>query len=116
MKRVFNALNIGLSLLLGMNIAASLKNYAQLIRWRFLAQEYRTLQDFELIMSCESLSKVFRLIWAGRTRGSRLPNKVQIFAFLYFLINLGLQVGVALLGLTTSLDISQEFTTLTQGE
>lgn len=42
-KHVFNALITGLSLCLGLNLASSLRGYAQLMRWRFLASGYRTL-------------------------------------------------------------------------
>ena len=96
-------------MLVGLNLASSLKGYAQMMRWRFLASEYRTLQDFELVMQCESQAKVFRLIWAGRTRGRFWPNGVQVLAFLWILINIALQVVTALLGLTYSIDISDNY-------
>lgn len=80
-KRLFNALITGLSLVLGLNIVSSLKGYAQMMRWRFLASSYRTIQDFELVMQCESQSKAFRLIWGGRTRGRLWPNKTQCWPF-----------------------------------
>ena len=108
-KRAYNALVTLFSMLVGLNLASSLKGYAQMMRWRFLASEYRTLQDFELVMQCESQTKVFRLIWAGRTRGRFWPNGVQILAFLWILINIALQVVTALLGLTYSINISDNF-------
>lgn len=115
MKYVFNALVTGLSLCLGLNLASSLRVYAQMMRWRFLASGYRTLQDFELVMNCDSQSKVFRLIWAGRTRGRRLPNMTQILAVTWLFVNVALQVFTALLGLTYSIDVSSEFVRLTFG-
>ncbi|OQU98476.1 hypothetical protein CLAIMM_04261 [Cladophialophora immunda] len=114
-KQVFNALVTGLSLCLGLNLASSLSGYAQMMRWRFLASGYRTLQDFELVMNCDSQSKVFRLIWAGRTRGRRLPNKTQVLAVVWLLINIAVQIFTALLGLTYSIDVSSEFVRLTFG-
>ena len=108
-KRAYNALVTLFSMLVGLNLASSLKGYAQMMRWRFLASEYRTLQDFELVMQCESQTKVFRLMWAGRTRGRFWPNGVQVLAFLWILINIALQVVTALLGLTYSIDISDNF-------
>ncbi|KAJ9606857.1 hypothetical protein H2200_008867 [Cladophialophora chaetospira] len=114
-KYVFNALITGLSICLGLNLASSLKGYAQMMRWRFLASGYRTIQDFELVMNCDSQSKVFRLIWAGRTRGRRLPNKTQILAVVWIIVNVALQVFTALLGLTYSTDVSSEYVRLTYG-
>jgi hypothetical protein len=114
-KYIFNALVTGLSLCLGLNLASSLSGYAQLMRWRFLASGYRTVQDFELVMNCDSQSKVFRLIWAGRTRGRWLPNITQILAVVWLLINIALQVFTALLGLTYSTDVSSDYVFLTYG-
>ena len=114
-KSLFNALVTGLSISLGLNLASSLRGYAQLMRWRFLASGYRTLQDFELVMNCDSQSKVFRLIWAGRTRGSQLPNKTQMLAVLWLFINVALQVFTALLGLTYSTDLSPDWVSLSYG-
>jgi hypothetical protein len=106
-KHAFNALVTGLSILLGLNLASSLSGYAQMMRWRLLAAKYRNLQDFELIMNCDSQMKVFRLLWAGRTRGRwGLPNKTQILCFSWLSINTALQVFTALLGLTYSVDTS----------
>ncbi|KIW95070.1 uncharacterized protein Z519_03652 [Cladophialophora bantiana CBS 173.52] len=114
-KQIFNALVTGLSLCLGLNLASSLRGYAQMMRWRFLASGYRTLQDFELVLNCDSQSKVFRLIWAGRTRGSCLPNKTQILAVVWLLINIAVLIFTALLGLTYSIDVSSDYVRLTYG-
>ncbi|EXJ59035.1 hypothetical protein A1O7_06466 [Cladophialophora yegresii CBS 114405] len=114
-KYVFNALVTGLSLCLGLNLASSFRGYAQMMRWRFLASGYRTIQDFELIMNCDSQSKVFRLLWGGRTRGRWLPNTTQILALVWLLINIALQVVTALLGLTYSTDVSSDYVFLTYG-
>ncbi|KIX94496.1 uncharacterized protein Z520_09882 [Fonsecaea multimorphosa CBS 102226] len=114
-KQVFNALVTGLSLCLGLNLASSLSGYAQMMRWRFLASGYRTLQDFELVMNFDSQSKVFRLIWAGRTRGRRLPNKTQVLAVAWLAINIAVQIFTALLGLTYSIDVSSNFVSLAFG-
>ncbi|OCT52069.1 hypothetical protein CLCR_08361 [Cladophialophora carrionii] len=85
------------------------------MRWRFLAAGYRTIQDFELIMNCDSQSKVFRLIWGGRTRGRWLPNTTQVLALVWLLINIALQVFTALLGLTYSTNVSSDYVFLTYG-
>jgi len=114
-KRVFNALVVGLSLVLGLNIVSSLRGYAQMMRWRFLASSYRTVQDFELVMNCDSQSKAFRLVWGGRTRGRILPNKTQILALSWIIFNVALQVFIALLGLTYSIDVSEAYVSLSNG-
>lgn len=116
MKHVFNALVTGLSICLGLNLASSLKGYAQMMRWRFLASSYRSLQDFELVMNCDSQTKTFRLLWAGRTPKQWYPNKTQLMALLSITVNLALQVFTALLGLTYSIDLSTEFVRLTYGK
>ena len=109
-KHAFNALVTGLSIVLGLNLATSLTGYAQMMRWRLLAAKYRNLQDFELIMNSDSLSKVFRLLWAGRTRGRWwIPNKTQLLCFGWLAINVALQVFTALLGLTYSVDTSSSW-------
>lgn len=114
-KRLFNALVTGLSLVLGFNVASSLKGYAQMMRWRFLASGYRTIQDFELVMQCDSQSKTFRLIWGGRTRGRFWPNKTQMLAFWWIFFFVAVQVIIAMLGLTYSIDISEDYVSLTNG-
>ena len=115
-KRFYNALVTGISLCLGLNVVSSFKAFAQMMRWRFLASGYRPLQDFELVLNCDSQSQVFRLLWAGRTRGRWWPNKVQSLAFFWLLLNVAVQVFIALLGLTYSIDVSDEFVMLDYGE
>ena len=78
-----------------------------MMRWRFLASAYRHVQEFELVMQCENQMKVLRLMWTARTRGRMLiPNKTQVLCFAWLLVNLLLQVLVAMLGLTYSIDTS----------
>ncbi|KAK5053976.1 hypothetical protein LTR84_001938 [Exophiala bonariae] len=114
-KRLFNALVTGLSLVLGFNVASSLKGYSQMMRWRFLASGYRTIQDFELVLQCDSQSKTFRLIWGGRTRGRFWPNKTQLLAFWWIFFFTAVQVIIAMLGLTYSIDVSEKYVSLTNG-
>jgi hypothetical protein len=106
-KHAFNALVTGLSLSLGLSLASSLRGYALMMRWRLLAAKYRSLQDFDLILSCDDQMKVVRLLWAGRTQGRWwIPNKTQTLCFVWLVINVALQVFTALLGLTYSVDTS----------
>lgn len=48
-------------------------------------------------MSCDA-SKAFRLLSAGRPRGSLLPKKTQIIAAVSLFVDIALQVFTALLG------------------
>lgn len=116
-KHAFNALVTGLSIALGLNLASSLQGYAQMMRWRLLAAKYRNLQDFELILNCDSQMKVFRLLWAGRTQGRWwIPNKIQLLCTIWLIINTALQVFTALLGLTYSVDTSTSWVTTVWGQ
>lgn len=114
-KHAFNAIITGLSLVLGLNLASSMKTYANMLRWRLLASGYRTLDEFERILECESQLKTLTILWACRTRGRWFPNKIQFAAAVSILINLALQVFTALLGLTYSIDVSEEFVNVQSG-
>lgn len=107
-KYTFNALTTLLSLSLGLAIVAALRSYAKLLSWRFLASKYRDLQDFELVMNCNSQLKVLKLLWASRTEGQIWPNKTQILCVVSLLVVIGLQITIGLLGLTYSIDNSLE--------
>lgn len=106
--KAFNALIVLLSLFLGNNLTSSFKEMALIIRWRILATNYRSLDEFDLIMHCESLRKVLKLCWVARERGRALfwLNKTQILCLVWVGVNIMLQVLVALLGLTYNLDTS----------
>ncbi|KAK4944190.1 hypothetical protein LTR10_016303 [Elasticomyces elasticus] len=114
-KHTFNAIITGLSLILGLNLASSMKTYANMLRWRLLASGYRTLDEFESILECESQRKTLTMLWSCRTRGRWLPNKLQTAAAVSLLVNLALQVFTALLGLTYSIDVSEKFVILRSG-
>ncbi len=104
--KTFNALVILLSILLGSNLTSSLREYALMVRWRIMAARYRRLEEFDLLMHIESLRKVVRLIWTGRTPGSLRINTTQAACILWLCVNILLQVLVALLGLTYNLGTS----------
>ena len=107
-KYSFNALITLLSLALGLAVVAALKSYAKLLSWRFLASKYRDLQDFELVMNCDSQAKVLKLLWAGRTHGRFWLNKTQLLCIVSLFIFVALQITIGLLGLTYSIDNSSE--------
>lgn len=107
-KKVYNAVFTGLSIGLGLNLATSVKRYAQIMRWRFLASTYRTLETFELIMQSESQVNLCKLIWVARSRGQWWPNSLQVLVLAWVFINAGLQVLTALLGLTFEFTVSPD--------
>lgn len=105
-KYTFNAMITLLSLSLGLAIVAALQSYAKLLSWRFLASKYRDLQDFELIMNCNSQSKVLKLLWASRTQGKFWLNTTQVLCIVSLTVVVGMQLTIGLLGLTYSVDNS----------
>ncbi|KIW14830.1 hypothetical protein PV08_07615 [Exophiala spinifera] len=106
--KLFNALIVLLSLFTGNNLASTLREFALMFRWRLLASKYRSLEEFDLIMSCDSLRKVISLFRTARTPGRlffRL-NRTQCLCAVWLGINMCLQVLIALLGVTYNLGTS----------
>ncbi|KAJ9603026.1 hypothetical protein H2200_012321 [Cladophialophora chaetospira] len=108
-KHAFNALVTFFSMAIGFSLASSMRLYAQMLRWRFLASGYRTLQQFADIMKCEDQLNCVKLLWTGRNKGRWLPSLTQVLALLSILINLFLQVITALVGLTYQVEVSDSF-------
>ena len=107
-KHAFNAIITMLSLLLGANLASSLREYAQILRWRLMTLKYRPLAEFDLLMQCESQKKTLELFWMARTPNQFWPNRTQLLCIGSVAFGLLLQVLVALLGLTYSFESSQD--------
>jgi hypothetical protein len=113
--RIFNAVMIGLSLCLGLNLLSSLKHYANTFRWSFLSRRYVSLETFDLILHASSLVKITKLMIVSMPgiRGRRFLRKFSWFrdvrddgtkwmwlvCALWLSINIGSQVLVALLSL-----------------
>lgn len=113
--RIFNALMLGLSLCLGLNLLSSLKHYANTFRWSFLAQRYMSLETFDLVLHAASLVKITKLMVVSMPgiRGRKILRKVPWFrdarddgtkwmwlvCMLWLNINIGSQILVALLSL-----------------
>ncbi|KIW77330.1 hypothetical protein Z517_09776 [Fonsecaea pedrosoi CBS 271.37] len=108
-KYVYNAMITGLSIVLGLAFAAQFKQYAEMMRWRFLASQYRTIQDFEDVLGCDSYRSALRIMWKGRRRGTWYPSKAQVVAAIWILIFVAFNTFAALLGLTYSIDVSEDF-------
>lgn len=129
--RYFNAIMLGLSLGLGLNLASSLKRYAVILRWYLLARRYVSLEVFDLILGLETLTKVGKLMvislpgirkvkilrklpWFREARddGTRFT---WIACLLWILINIAAQVLVAALSLFWPVDPSDAIPLLTHG-
>lgn len=114
--RIFNALTIGISICLGLNLLTSLKRYAVFLRWAILTMFWVPVEVFDLVLGIDELTNVARLfvlsipILSRRRwlRGTSRPWKnAQPYTKLKFatvcsiwlLINIGSQVLVASLSL-----------------
>ena len=106
-RHAFNAIITGLSVGLSLNLIASLKSYAKMLRWRLLATGYRTLEQFELIMGCDQQINVVKLIFKSwRPKYWFIPSVTQVLCLLWVSIFVGAAILVAVLGLTYSLEQS----------
>lgn len=106
-KHAFNALITGCSIALGINLASSLRSYATLLRWRLLASAWLTLEEFDLVLSCASQVKTLKLLFISKLK-RRFPfvSLIQFLCVLWVFLNIGVQVLVAMIGLTYSLQLS----------
>ena len=114
--RIFNALTIAISICLGLNLLASLKRYAVILRWSILTKSYVSMEVFDLILGIDELTNVAKLLALSvpglrRQRwlmgGSHLEKKVKsgtngwypFVCCIWLLLNIGSQVLVASLSL-----------------
>lgn len=99
-RQEFNTFVTILALLLGINLAASLRSYAKLLRWRLLSYTYRPLRTFDLVLGCDSLMNVVKLLFTARNDvHPYLPSWTQILSALWLLTNLAMLLAVGMLGL-----------------
>ncbi|KAF2706657.1 hypothetical protein K504DRAFT_459067 [Pleomassaria siparia CBS 279.74] len=129
--RIFNALMLGLSLGLGLNLASSLRRYAVILRWSLLTKRYVSLEVFDLILGLETLTNVGKLMvislpgirkmrflkklpWFrdARDDGTRFTWIVCLF---WIIINIGAQILVAALSLFWPIDPSNASPILVYG-
>jgi hypothetical protein len=78
-----------------------------------LAASYRTVEQFEEVLDVDSWRSVCKLIF--RRSGSWYPSKIQIIAFFWVAILVAFNVFTALLGLTHSIEVSEDWIELTPG-
>lgn len=128
--QIFNAITIGLSLALGLNLLASLQNHAGILRWSLLSRRYVSLETFDLILGMERLSNVVKLLLVSLplVRHQKYLRKLRLFknarqdgtkwtwlvCLLWLGINVGSQALVAISSLFYPLDPS-DFPLLTYG-
>ncbi|KIV95223.1 hypothetical protein PV10_02901 [Exophiala mesophila] len=115
-KYGYNALVTGCSISLGLAFAAQFNQYAEMMRWRFLAAQYRNMRDFELVLGCSSYRNTLQIAFRGWRPGTWYPTKQQIVALCWFSVFVTFNVFVALIGLTYSIDVSNQFMHLVAGE
>jgi hypothetical protein len=58
-------------------------------------------------MGCESMITSTQLLWSGRNKGQKLPSQVQWYCAISLILNLGLQIIVAMLGLVVATAVSK---------
>ncbi|KKY20312.1 hypothetical protein UCRPC4_g04202 [Phaeomoniella chlamydospora] len=82
-----------------------------MLRWRLLATGWRSIEEFDLILSAESQFKVLRLLWIGGRSKPGFPfiSRTQFICLLWLLISIVATILPALLGLTYSIDISNTY-------
>jgi hypothetical protein len=104
-KHMFNTIITGLAIFLGINLASSLRSYADLLRWRLLACSWLSLQEFDLILSCSSQRKIFQLLLTTPRR-PKFPfvSWIQFICIFWITVNVAAQIVVAMLGLVYSLN------------
>lgn len=106
-RRIFSGLTTATALALGINLTASLKSYARMMRWRVLSLSYQPLTTFDTIMSCDSRLNNPKLLWRGREKGRALST-LQRYALLWLFVNILTVILVGMIGLTYNLDVSPD--------
>ncbi|KIW19586.1 hypothetical protein PV08_00159 [Exophiala spinifera] len=107
-QALWNYLTLALYLILPMSLSSAFKGYARSYRWQLLSTRYLGLEEFDLVLGCESLIASTQLLWKGRVKGRLMPSRIQWYCAVSLLLNLGLQVAVSVLGVIASLTPSRE--------
>ncbi|KAH8816546.1 hypothetical protein F5884DRAFT_226998 [Xylogone sp. PMI_703] len=98
-KKEFNAITTAISIALGLNIASAYKDMALNMRWVILSRRKpRNLEEMDLILSCDSLTKMAKLALVARRPW------VILACVLWLVINIAAQSGIAAVGLTYGFD------------
>lgn len=114
--RIFNALTIAISICLGLNLLASLKRYAIILRWSILTMSWVSIEVFDLVLGIDELTNVAKLLvlsiptlrkrrWLTSTSRKWKFSKpgtnhwYALLCSLWLLANIGSQILVASLSL-----------------
>ncbi|KAG5965879.1 hypothetical protein E4U57_003463 [Claviceps arundinis] len=93
-KKEFNTLIVGLSILLSLNLASSLKHMAATLRWWVLSLREWRPREVDLVLQSENMSRMVMLLCVSR----RFSLRAYVLAWVA--INAAAQIGLATLGLT----------------
>ena len=93
-KSAFDAIVVGISIALGLNIAASLREIAIYMRWWFLGKRQIHIREIEV----HSLMALVGLLWR-----SPAPS-LKIVCLVWILLNIAIQTGISALSLTFQAD------------
>lgn len=95
-KAQFDAITVALSIAFGLNIVSSLKAIVLDLRWWILSIERRPLREVNIILHCDSMTELLKLVYVA-------PRRSTVFASLIWVsLNLLAQAGISVLGLTFS--------------
>ncbi|KAF2459603.1 hypothetical protein BDY21DRAFT_338696 [Lineolata rhizophorae] len=94
MKSRFDVITVALSIAFGLNIAAGLRENALSLRWWIVSFRKRPPQTVDLILHCDDFLNIMKLVVVAKER-------TLVFSCLFWLLlNVLVQVGIAVLGLT----------------
>ncbi|KAK2593887.1 hypothetical protein QQS21_008407 [Conoideocrella luteorostrata] len=92
-KKEFNTLIVGLSILLSLNLASSLKHMVATLRWWVLNLQEWKPREVDLILQSENISRMVRLMYVSRR------YSLRAYVIIWVSINVAAQIGLATIGL-----------------
>ncbi|KAM3537956.1 hypothetical protein ARSEF1564_009119 [Beauveria bassiana] len=102
-KLEFNTLVTALTISIGLNIASSLKAHTVELQWWLLSLRRYKPREADLIMSTRHFTTMLQLGWTTR------HTLIQIFVMVFVTMNIGSQIGLALLGITYNINTADKF-------
>lgn len=103
-KQELDMLIISISIVLSLTTASSLKVDVRRLRWWLLSLHWYTPREADLILQSDKLWCLVLLGWRARHR------TIQLFVFVFLVLNMASQVFVALLGLAYNVSPADKFT------